>query len=229
MSVHFQEEIKNCGDWKNFLQIELSKAYFISLEKELIKDLEKKQVFPPKNNIFKAFELTPLSTVKVVILGQDPYHGINQANGLCFSVNHGVPFPPSLRNIFKEMMNDLKIALPSHGDLSNWAKQGVLLLNESLTVVEAQAASHQKLGWSKLTDAVIEKVSNEKSNTIFVLWGKHAAKKKSLIDEKKHKIIEAAHPSPLSAYRGFFDSQPFSQINRFLENTNQTTINWKLD
>ena len=189
----------------------------------------KKTLCPPEKDIFRAFTLTPLSSVKVVILGQDPYHGPGQANGLSFSVNKGISLPPSLKNIYKELESDCGIAPASHGCLSAWATQGVLLLNSILTVELGQPASHRGQGWEALTDAIIHELASESPHPLaFVLWGDYAQKKAAWIDESKHLVIRSAHPSPLSAYRGFFGSRPFSRINEFLVSHHQTPIDWRL-
>lgn len=191
----------------------------------------KKIVFPEPENIFRALELTPLSKVKVVIIGQDPYHGIGQANGLCFSVNKGVKLPPSLKNIYKELESDCGIPPVTHGCLSAWARQGVLLLNSILTVEMGKPASHRDKGWEELTDAIIQYLAHKEGRPplVFVLWGDYAQKKGHMIDESKHLIIRAPHPSPLSAHRGFFGSRPFSKINEFLVAHHQKPIDWHLD
>lgn len=188
-----------------------------------------KVIFPEPENIFRALELTPLAKVKVVILGQDPYHGIDQANGLCFSVNKGMKLPPSLKNIYKELESDCGIAPAAHGDLSAWARQGVLLLNSILTVERGLAGSHRGKGWEALTDEIIQYLSTQKRSIAFVLWGDYAQKKGSMIDESKHLVIRGPHPSPLSAYRGFFGSRPFSQINAFLIADSLSPIDWRLN
>ncbi|WP_297075620.1 uracil-DNA glycosylase [uncultured Enterococcus sp.] len=186
------------------------------------------QVFPPRELIFEALHQTPYEAVKVVILGQDPYHNDHQANGLAFSVTKGQKIPPSLRNMYKEMQDDLHVTPPTHGDLHAWAKQGVLLLNTVLTVEAHQANSHQKKGWEQFTDAVIDALNQRQTPVVFVLWGGSAKKKSQRIDTQKHKIITAAHPSPLSAYRGFFGSRPFSTINDTLVKLGQTPIDWQI-
>ena len=184
-----------------------------------------KIIYPPNHLIFNALNTTPLDRVKVVILGQDPYHGEGQANGLCFSVHEGIPYPPSLRNIFQELKDDVQTQLPS-GDLSKWAKQGVFLLNATLTVRASQAGSHQNRGWETFTDAVIQKISQEKQHVVFILWGSYAQKKAALIDASKHHIIKAVHPSPLSSYRGFFGSKPFSKTNAYLIEKGLEPVAW---
>ena len=198
------------------------------IDKELTIRSKKETIFPQKENIFKAFNLTSPQKISVVILGQDPYHGEKEATGLSFSVPQNVKIPPSLKNIFKELFNDLGIILPN-GDLTNWAKQNVLLLNAILTVAKDSPASHSKIGWEILTNGVISYLSEMKNPKIFVLWGKFAQSKKNLIDGKRHKIIESPHPSPFSANRGFFGSRPFSQINDFLKSTKQREIIWNAD
>ena len=214
------------NDWALQLQEETRKPYYKKLYETVVKEYKTTQVFPPSRDLFKAYELCPYHKVKVVILGQDPYHNVGQAQGMSFSVPKGVPLPPSLQNIFKEIRDDLSILEPDCGDLSYWAKQGVLLLNTVLTVRAHQAFSHRGIGWEEFTDAVIRLVSQEEEHVVFILWGAYARKKKSLIDASKHLIIESAHPSPLSAYRGFFGSRPFSRANAFLEAQGQPPIDW---
>ena len=193
-------------------------------------EIERKNftIFPENDALFNAFNQTNLDGLKVVILGQDPYHGKGQAHGLSFSVPNGVKTPPSLRNIFKELQSDLNLPISTNGNLNTWAKQGVLLLNSTLTVREKQAGSHQNLGWEEFTDSIITKISTEKEGIIFLLWGAFAQKKSILIDEKKHHILTAAHPSPFSAYRGFLGCKHFSKTNKILIKNNQKPINWKL-
>jgi uracil-DNA glycosylase len=214
--------------WKNILQDEFNKSYFIDLKAFLVEEKKKYRVFPPGSLIFNAFNHTPFDKVKVVFIGQDPYHGNGQAHGLCFSVPEGVAKPPSLENIFKELQKDLGIAVPGHGNLVKWADQGVLLLNATLTVRENQAGSHQNKGWETFTDAVISKLSELKHNLVFVLWGNYAIAKKILIDESKHHILAAAHPSPFSAYKGFFGCRHFSRINEILVKSGKEPIEWRL-
>ncbi|MBS1572451.1 MAG: uracil-DNA glycosylase [Bacteroidetes bacterium] len=211
--------------WKQFLSTIEKSDYFVQLCQKVASEYEKEKCFPPKEKIFRALELCPPENIKVVILGQDPYHDDNQANGLAFSVSNFVKTPPSLRNIFKELQNDLEIERKQN-DLEDWAKQGVLLLNVTLTVKAHQANSHQELGWEKYTDFIIKKISENKENIVFVLWGSYAQKKIVLIDTNKHYIISSAHPSPLAAYRGFFGSKPFSKINNYLIFKNKTPISW---
>lgn len=187
-----------------------------------------KSIFPPGPDIFAALDRTPFDQVKVVILGQDPYHGPGQAHGLSFSVKPGVPFPPSLQNIFKELKDDLKSATPQTGDLSKWAEQGVLLLNAALTVEESRPLSHQGRGWEEFTDKVIHAINDEKEGVVFILWGAFAQRKAQFVDRKKHFVIESAHPSPLSAYRGFLGSKPFSRTNDYLTSIGKDPIDWTL-
>ena len=194
----------------------------------LKQELKENEIYPPDDQWYRALELTPFDQVKVVILGQDPYHGFGQANGLAFSVHRDIPLPPSLRNIYKELENDIQVPTAKHGDLSQWAKQGVLLLNTVLTVRKGEAHSHAKHGWEDLTDLLIQTLSQEREGLVFILWGKHAQNKRQLIDATKHHIIESAHPSPLSAYRGFFGSKPFSKVNNFLEKNKQPIIDWQI-
>jgi len=215
--------------WQALLDAEQDKDYFRSLLKFVAQRREEVKVFPPQNEVFSAFELCPANNVKVVILGQDPYHGEGQAHGLCFSVCEGVKIPPSLRNIYKELASDIpNFNMPSHGDLRTWAKQGVLLLNTVLTVEEGNANSHKGKGWETFTDNVIRFVSNELQDVIFLLWGKPAQQKASLIDASKHHILSCAHPSPLSAHRGFLGCKHFSETNRFLKTLQQHPINWQV-
>ena len=213
--------------WKNVLADEFGKPYFKSLQSFLSDEFQNNVVFPKKENILSAFNFTPFDEVKVVIIGQDPYHGVNQAHGLCFSVNENVPAPPSLVNIFKELNADLGLTIPNSGNLSNWAKQGVLLLNATLTVRAHQAGSHQGKGWETFTDEVIQSISAEKENVIFLLWGGFAKKKAKLIDSNKHHILTSGHPSPLSANRGhWFGNKHFSHTNAILNKLGKTPIAW---
>ena len=216
------------NDWDLILKQEFEQSYMKELFNQLHQQYETEVVYPPKNEVFHAFQLTPYSEIKVVILGQDPYHGPNQANGLSFSVEVGTKFPPSLRNIFNELVEDIKCEYPSSGDLSSWAKQGVLLLNTTLTVKESQPMSHTGMGWERFTDVVLSKINKKSTPVVFILWGKHAQSKKKLINQSKHFVIESAHPSPLSARRGFFGSHPFSKTNTFLISKGLTPINWSL-
>jgi len=215
--------------WMKFVKGEFQQEYFAELEKFIRLEYSRKQaVYPASEDIFRALQVTPFSKVKIVILGQDPYHGEQQAHGLSFSVNRGVKVPPSLVNIYKERFNDLSIPPSEHGDLSSWAKQGVLLLNAVLTVRAGAAASHQKKGWESFTDHVIEHLSQSKEHLVFILWGAAAIKKGKKIDRKRHKVLESVHPSPLSSYRGFFGSKPFSKSNRYLKSHKIKTIDWSL-
>lgn len=224
-------DVKIENSWKELLKEEFDKPYFTSLV-SFVKDQYRKfpgKVFPPGPQIFNAFDHTTVEDVKVVIIGQDPYHGKGQANGLCFSVNKGVKQPPSLQNIFKAIQNDLGISLPDHGDLSSWAQQGVLMLNATLTVREKSPGSHQKKGWEIFTDAVIQKLSNHKENLVFLLWGSFAQSKEALIPRNKnHLILKSSHPSPFSAHRGFLTAQHFSKTNTFLKNHQKEPIDWSI-
>ena len=212
--------------WREVLFDEFQKPYFRELKEFLVEEKQKHTVYPQGSNIFAAFNNTPFSEVKVVILGQDPYHGVNQAHGLAFSVNDGVPFPPSLRNIFKELQDDMGCRVPKSGNLIKWAKDGVFLLNTVLTVRATEAASHKSRGWEIFTDATIRALSEQKENLVFILWGSPAGAKASLIDAKKHLILKAPHPSPLSSYRGFFGSKPFSKTNEYLISKRVKPIEW---
>ena len=211
--------------WTEILAPIKNTEYFTTLWEKVKEEYQTTKCFPPKNQIFRAIELTPFEEVKVVIIGQDPYHNDNQANGLCFSVSDKVKAPPSLKNIFKELEDDLGIKKTSN-ELEMWAKQGVLLLNATLTVRAHEANSHKDLGWGQFTDFIIKEISDKKENVVFVLWGAFAQKKAGLIDTKKHFIIQSVHPSPLSARKGFFGSRPFSKINQFLEERGKEPINW---
>lgn len=215
-------------DWNPLLRAEFDKPYWSSLQSFVENERQHHAVYPARENVFSALHHTSYADTKVLILGQDPYHGPNQAHGLCFSVQHGVAVPPSLVNIFKELHGDLGVPVPEHGNLQAWARRGVLLLNTTLTVRAGQAASHQGKGWETFTDEVI-RVVNEKPFVVFVLWGAHARKKKSLIDATRHAIIESAHPSPLSAHNGFFGSRPFSKINAALRAAGMSDVDWSLD
>lgn len=214
--------------WKPYLEPLLEKKEMVNLLGFLKKERQSRKIFPREENVFTAFRLTPWDQVKVVILGQDPYHGEGQAHGLSFSVPPEIPHPPSLKNIFKEMSEDLNIPVPQKGDLTSWAQQGVLLLNSVLTVVESQPGSHQGKGWEDFTDSVIQILNQEKKNLVFILWGSYAHKKGQIIDRKKHLVIESPHPSPLSAYRGFFGSKPFSKTNHYLKQHAGQEIQWNL-
>jgi len=220
-------QVKIEPSWAEQLAVYFDTEKFKSLSDFIRSEYLSKTVYPKPENIFKAFWLTPFPEVKVVILGQDPYHGAGQAHGLCFSVADGIKPPPSLVNIYKELEADLGIKKDfSSGNLEGWARQGVFLLNAILTVVASTPASHQKLGWEEFTDHVIKTISARKENVVFVLWGNYARAKKVLIDQTKHLVIEAPHPSPFSAYSGFFGSKPFSQINRYLKQQGKAEINW---
>lgn len=220
-------DVKIEESWKKVLEKEFSEKYFEDLIAFVKSEYQKSTVYPSAKFIFNAFDLTPFDKVKVVILGQDPYHGPNQANGLAFSVNDGVVTPPSLVNIYKEIETDLGVKTKNKsGNLENWAKQGVLMLNATLTVRAHMAGSHQNKGWEKFTDAVVKILSEQKENLVFILWGSYAQKKGNVIDENKHLVIRSAHPSPLSAYAGFFGSKPFSQTNSYLIFTGNDPIEW---
>ncbi len=218
-------KIKQC--WKDKFSNEFEKPYFKELCQFVIEEYAAHTCYPQKEHIFNAFNHFSFEQTKIVILGQDPYHGPNQANGLCFSVNDGVVHPPSLRNIFKELENDLNKKYPKSGNLTSWAEQGVLLLNSTLTVKAHKAGSHQKMGWERFTDATILKLSEEGNGIVFMLWGGYARKKKSLIDTVKHLILESGHPSPLSANRGYwFNNGHFSKANTFLKSVQKEPVNW---
>ena len=215
-------------DWNPILRDEFSKPYWPILQQFVADERAQGPVFPPHDQVFAALHLTPYAEVKVLILGQDPYHGPRQAHGLCFSVPHGVPQPPSLQNIFAELRDDLGIEPPSHGNLEGWARQGVLLLNAFLTVRARQAASHRSAGWETFTDEVIRAVSAKPERIVFILWGAFARRKKSLVDLTRHVVIESPHPSPLSAHNGFFGSKPFSRANAALAAADRQPIDWSL-
>ncbi|MDP3402565.1 MAG: uracil-DNA glycosylase [bacterium] len=219
-------EVRIEESWKKRLEGEFEKPYFKELTEFVKEEYAASTVYPHPKNIFKAFELTPFDQVKVVILGQDPYHGPHQAIGLSFAVEEGIPLPPSLRNIYKEIESDLGVKPVADGNLSRWAKQGVLLLNATLTVRAASANSHQGKGWENLTDAAIKALSEEREHLVFILWGNYARSKGALIDGSKHHVIESVHPSPLSAHRGFFGSKPFSRANEYLVSKGETGIDW---
>ena len=220
MNVRIEES------WKQALANEWDKEYFMKLTDFIRKEYATSQIFPPAREIFAAFDATPFDEVKVVIIGQDPYHDVNQANGLCFSVRDGIPFPPSLLNIFKEIQNDLGKAIPASGDLSRWAKQGVLLLNSTLTVKAHCAGSHQNKGWEQFTDEVILQLAQQKENLVIILWGAYAIKKGAFINRMKHLVLTSPHPSPLSAYRGFFGNKHFSTANEYLIKHGKTPVEW---
>lgn len=209
-------DVKIEDSWKNKLQTEFDKPYFKTLTDFVRNEYQQSTIFPPGRLIFNAFNLCPFNQVKVVIIGQDPYHGPGQAHGLCFSVNDGIPFPPSLVNIFKEIKADLGKEIPTSGNLTRWAEQGVLLLNATLTVRAHQAGSHQRRGWEEFTDATIRLLAEEREHLVFILWGAYAQKKGAFIDRNKHLVLTSAHPSPLSAYNGFFGNKHFSQANAYL-------------
>ncbi len=215
-------------DWNPILRSELAKPYWSELQQFVHAERSAHEVFPPHDDVFAALHLTPFASVKVLLLGQDPYHGPGQAHGLCFSVRPGVPPPPSLRNVYAELESDLGIEAPNHGHLTHWAEQGVLLLNTTLTVRSGSAGSHQGKGWETFTDEVIKAVSAKDEPVAFVLWGAAAGKKEDLIDTDRHAIVQAPHPSPLSAHRGFFGSRPFSTINAFLDDAGRAPIDWAL-
>lgn len=218
-----------CEEWKEQLRPEFESDYFLELKEFLRKEKKQFTVYPPGERIFAAFDHTPFSDVKVVILGQDPYHGPGQANGLCFSVFDGVQHPPSLVNILKELNSDLGIPYPKSGDLSKWARQGVLLLNATLTVRKGSAGSHRGQGWERFTDAVVQKLSEEKSGLVFLLWGKQAQQKGERVDPFEHHVLKAPHPSPFSAHKGFFGCRHFSKTNEILQEQGDEPIDWSLD
>jgi len=224
--MNFEKIINN--EWYKVLEAQFRAPYFSSLTEFVKHERETKEVYPPKGLVFNAFNKTPLSKVKVVLLGQDPYHGVGQAHGLSFSVPDGIKIPPSLRNMYKELNSDINFNIPSHGNLEKWANQGVLLLNATLTVRAENAGSHQKKGWETFTDAVIKCVSDNTEGVVFLLWGNYAQKKECLIDQTKHNILKAVHPSPLSASRGFFGCKHFSQTNKYLSEKGKDPIDWCL-
>ncbi|HSG67071.1 MAG TPA: uracil-DNA glycosylase [Bacteroidales bacterium] len=217
------------SSWKEALASEFQQDYFHSLKEFLLQEKTKYVIYPPGDRIFAAFEHTPFGDVKVVIIGQDPYHGKGQAHGLCFSVPQGITKPPSLVNIFKEIRDELGHPIPESGTLEKWARQGVLLLNATLTVRANSPGSHQNRGWEQFTDAVIKKLSEERSGLVFILWGNFAIAKKELIDQTKHYVLTAAHPSPFSAQRGFFGCGHFARTNEILRNQNKAEIDWSID
>lgn len=219
-------DVKIAASWKTRLQDEFEKPYFHALSEFVRSEYKNHTIYPPGKDIFKAFDACPFEDIKVVILGQDPYHGERQANGLCFSVTDGIKPPPSLVNIFKEINRDLGKPIPRSGDLSHWATQGVLLLNATLTVRAGTPGSHQKRGWEEFTDAVIKKISDEKQNVVFLLWGAYAQKKGEVIDRSKHLVLMSAHPSPFSADRGFFGCRHFSKANEYLKAKGMKEIEW---
>jgi len=219
-------DVKIESSWKQVLQPEFDKDYFAKLTEFVRNEYKARLTFPPASLIFNAFDQCPFDKVKVVIIGQDPYHGDGQAHGLCFSVNDGVAFPPSLLNIFKEIDRDLGKSMPMSGNLIRWAQQGVLLLNATLTVQAHMAGSHQNRGWETFTDAVIHALANKKDNLVFMLWGSYAQKKGNFIDSNRHLVLKSVHPSPLSAYRGFIGNNHFSLANKYLQENGQAEINW---
>ena len=219
-------EVKIASDWKALLQEEFEKPYFEELIRFVKEEYATRRIYPRGSNIFRAFDKCPVDKLKVVIIGQDPYHGPGQAHGLCFSVDEGVPHPPSLQNIFKEVASDIGTPIPSSGNLDRWAEQGVLLLNSVLTVREHEAASHAGKGWEQFTDAVVRKIAQEKQGVVYLLWGSYAQRKGAMVDPQRNCILKAVHPSPLSAYRGFLGCKHFSQANDYLLSTGQTPINW---
>lgn len=219
-------DVKIEESWKNHLQEEFDKEYFVKLTEFIREEYRTKQIFPPAKLIFNAFEHTPFDKVKVVILGQDPYHNDGQAHGLSFSVPDGVSVPPSLVNIFKEINRDMGIPVPKSGNLTRWANQGVLLLNATLTVQAHMAGSHQRKGWEAFTDAAIHKLAERRDNLVFILWGSYAQKKAAFIDPGKHLVLKSVHPSPLSAHNGFFGNNHFSEANKYLESNGIEPIEW---
>lgn len=219
-------EVKIAPSWKQQLHLEFAKPYFKELAQFVKTEYASQVIYPPAKQIFNAFDSCPFDETKVVIIGQDPYHGAGQANGLCFSVNDGVKPPPSLVNIFKEIKQDLGKPIPESGNLERWAKQGVLLLNATLTVRASSPASHQKKGWEEFTDEVIKIISAQKQNIVFILWGAYAQKKGEVIDRSKHFAISSPHPSPFSADKGFFGSKPFSKTNQYLKSKGLMEIEW---
>lgn len=222
-------DVKMEASWKEILKGEFSKSYFQQIPLHIkTEKLQGKIIYPPGSLLFNAFNTTPFDKIKVVILGQDPYHGKGQAHGLCFSVQNGTQPPPSLMNIFKELQSDIGIDIPDHGNLTHWAEQGVFLLNASLSVRAGEPMSHSKIGWAEFTDTVIKTISDKKKNIVFLLWGKFAQEKRILIDEKKHCILRSVHPSPLSAHGGFFGCKHFSKTNEYLISKGIDPIDWSL-
>ena len=219
-------EVKISADWRDILQSEFDKPYFEQLTKFVRSEYGTTQVFPAGRNIFRAFDKCPFESLKVVIIGQDPYHGVGQANGLCLTVDDGVPFPPSLQNIFKEINDDLGVAVPASGNLDRWAEQGVLLLNAVLTVRAHEAASHAGRGWEQFTDAVVRIINERKQGIVYMLWGNYAQRKGQVADASKNLILKSVHPSPLSVYRGFFGCKHFSQANAYLQSIGKNPIIW---
>jgi len=217
------------NEWTSFLEDEMHLEYFIKLQQYIDSEYKSKTIFPKYENIFRAFNLISPQKIKVVIIGQDPYHGINQANGLAFSVSKKCKIPPSLNNIFKELVDDFGCNTPINGELDKWSQEGVLLINSVLTVIESNANSHKNIGWEIFTDSVIKKLSQKFENIVFILWGNPSQKKAYLIDDNKHLILKSPHPSPLSSYRGFFGSKPFSKSNNYLIKHNKKDIDWCLN
>lgn len=217
------------NDWGEHLNHEFNKEYYLKLREILKREYETKNIFPPMNDIYNALNYTSFKDTKVVILGQDPYHKEGQAHGLSFSVNKGIKTPPSLVNIYKELNSDLGLYIPNNGFLEKWAKQGVLLLNTALTVVESNANSHKDIGWSILTDKIIQLLNEKTTPVVFILWGNHAISKKTFINNNHHLVLTSVHPSPLSASRGFFGTKPFSKTNKFLKANNLKEIDWQID
>lgn len=229
MALPEPENVQIEASWKKALEKEFTQPYFAAIKQFLIKEREEGQtIFPPGKLIFNAFNTTPFDEVKVVIIGQDPYHGPGQAHGLSFSVPQGVPIPPSLQNMYKEIHTDLGLPIPSHGNLSHWAEQGVLLLNAILTVRAHQAASHHGAGWEKFTDAAIQRLNRDRDGLVFMLWGGYAKKKGEMIDRGRHLVLTAPHPSPLSAHSGWFGSRHFSQANAYLVSKGKEAIDWRI-
>ncbi len=216
------------NDWDTYLSLELKKDYYLNLREFLKGEYSTTVVYPPMHDIYNALRYTSCADTRVVILGQDPYHGPGQAHGLCFSVKEGVPMPPSLKNIFKELNQEIGMAMPESGELTGWARQGVLLLNTTLTVRAGSPLSHKGRGWERLTDRIIELVNEKTSPTVFMLWGGNARSKKALITNPQHLVLECAHPSPLSAYNGFFGCNHFTRANEFLSKNNLPTIKWEM-
>lgn len=219
-------DVRIASDWKELLKEEFDKPYFNALTEFVREEYSRTTIFPKGGNIFRAFDKCPFDKLKVVIIGQDPYHGEGQANGLCFSVGDGVPFPPSLRNIFQEVASDTGAPIPQSGNLDRWAEQGVLLLNAVLTVRAHEAASHAGKGWEQFTDAVVRAIAQRKEGVVYMLWGSYAQKKGSIADPTRNCILKAVHPSPLSAYRGFLGCRHFSQANAYLQSIGKEPVNW---
>jgi len=219
-------EVSIEASWKNILQNEFDQDYFLQLMQFLKEEYREKTIYPSNKEIFQAFELCPFKSTRVVILGQDPYHGHHQAHGLCFSVNDGIKLPPSLVNIFKELHSDLGLSIPENGNLSRWASQGILMLNATLTVQASKPGSHQKKGWEQFTNAVISRLSEKRENLVFLLWGAYAQRKGDIIDRDKHFVLESPHPSPFSAHKGFFGNKHFSKTNNFLIGKKLEIIEW---